>query len=95
MIRIHNKIIRQKQVIRKKTREQTVPEYEKGNWVFLKRNSERKDRSSQIFDHKYWKLFQIKKQVNEYSYELDLSRSIKIYLIFEIYRLKKVHKQQH
>ena len=46
MIRVYNKIIKQKQVTREKTREQTVLNYERKNQIFLKRNFERKDRSS-------------------------------------------------
>ena len=53
MIRIHNKIIEQKQVTREETREGPTPKYKKGNWIFLKRNFERKDRLSQILNHKY------------------------------------------
>ena len=61
MIRIYNKIIGQKQVIRKEIREQTTPKYKKENWIFLKKNLKRKNRLSQILDHKYWKPFRIKR----------------------------------
>ena len=95
MIHIHNKIIEQRQTIREETRESSTSEYKRGNWVFLKRNSERKDRSSQTLDHKYWGSFQIKRQVNEYFYELDLSKSMKVHPIFGTHRLKIAHGQQH
>ena len=48
MIYIYNKIIKQRQVAREETRERPVPEYKKENWIFLKRNLERKNRLSQI-----------------------------------------------
>ena len=95
MIRIHNKIIGQRQAVRKETKEKSTPEYKIENWVFLKRNSGRKNRSSQTLNHKYWGPFRVKKQVNEHSYELELPKSMKIHSIFEIHRLKEVHGQQH
>ena len=57
MIKIYNKIIRQKQVTREKTRKQTISKYERENQIFLKRNFERKNRLSQILDYKYQKPF--------------------------------------
>ena len=44
MIYIHNKIIKQKQTIREETRERPILEYKKENWIFLKRNSGKKNR---------------------------------------------------
>ena len=46
MICIHNKIIEQRQTTREETRKKTTSEYKEENWIFLKRNSERKNRSS-------------------------------------------------
>ena len=94
MICIYNKIIEQRQGLRKEIRGHTISKYRKESWVFLKRNSRKKDRLSQILDHKYWSPFRIKKQVNKHFYKLNLSNSIKIYFIFDTYRLKEVYKEQ-
>ena len=93
MIYIYKKIIGQRQIIREEIRKRPTLKYKKENWVFLKRNLKRKNRFSQILNHKFWKLFRIKKRINEYFYELELFRLMKIYSIFNIYRLKKIHKK--
>ena len=46
MICIYNKITRQRQELRKKTREHVILKYKKENQIFLKRNLKRKNRSS-------------------------------------------------
>ena len=46
MIRIYNKIIGQQQIIRKEIRKKPTLKYKKENWIFLKRNLERKNRFS-------------------------------------------------
>ena len=53
MIYIYNKIIRQRQELYEKIRGHTTLEYKKESWIFLKRNLERKNRSSQTLNYKY------------------------------------------
>ena len=53
MIRVYNKIIKQRQTVQKETREKPILEYKIENQIFLKRNLGRKNRLSQILNHKY------------------------------------------
>ena len=93
MIKENNKRVKERQVQRENERGNLVFNYQKRQWIYLDVKNVRKDRLNKKLDHKYWGLFQVKEKINNYSYKLKLSRSMRIHLIFNTNRLKSYYEK--
>lgn len=77
--------------IEKKERKLSVSEYQTSDWIYLSRREERKDRSNQSLNHRWWGLFKIKRHTNLQNVEFELFKQMKIYSIINVYNIKKYY----
>lgn len=65
-----------------------VPEYKENDWVYLQRRKRRKNRPSISLDHRWWRLFRIKRRTGPQNVELDLLEQIKIHPVVNVSSIK-------
>lgn len=66
----------------------SVPEYRQGDWTYLRRRRGRKDRLSVSLDHRWWRLFRIKRKTGPQDVELKFPKKTKLHPVVNVSKLK-------